>query len=148
MEQKLPINEESIELFINEKLYYMINSLQYLEVYEILNFTVKISRLKPEIYEKLLFNLSTFIMYISDQTSRQATSFYLNHKFLDYYEKICHLVLQNKAKFKGITNKDCFKILQIMFIKNFDSFTNEDVLSFLDVLADPSFLSPSMKKEL
>jgi hypothetical protein len=46
----LPINEWALEVFVNEKLFFMINSLQYLEVYEILGLAVRMERLRPEIY--------------------------------------------------------------------------------------------------
>lgn len=144
----LPLNEWALEVFINEKLFHMINSLQYLEVYEILALTVRMERLRPEIYEKLMYNLSTFIIYVGDRGSKSTNVFYLNHRYLSYYEKICRLVLGHKDRFRPVVHKDCFKVLQIMLLKQISSFKNEHLLDFLDILGDPSFLSISMQKHI
>ena len=43
---RFPINEAIAEIFVNKELYFMLNSLKYLEVYEILIYTLGLSRLK------------------------------------------------------------------------------------------------------
>jgi hypothetical protein len=82
----------------------MINSLKYLEVYEILNFTLGLSRLRSEVYERLLCNLSSFIIFISERTNYRSTGspFYLNHKYIKFYPKICKLVLENQSIFRTV----------------------------------------------
>ena len=61
----LPINAAIVEVFTNNKLYFMLNSLSYEQVYEILAYSLSLSRLTTEIYERLLLNLSTFVIYIN-----------------------------------------------------------------------------------
>lgn len=79
---QFPINEAIAEIFVNKELYFMLNSLKYLEVYEILIYTVELSRLKVGVYERILDNLSTFIIYISERSKEAAgSSFYLNHRY-------------------------------------------------------------------
>jgi hypothetical protein len=127
----------------------MINSLNYLEVYEILNFTIGLSRIKAQVYERLLYNLSTFVIYINERNNRQAGSpFYLNHKYVEYYPKICKLILENQSVFRAIDNKVSFRIMQIMFYKNIEQYENEDILKLLEILSDPSFLISSLTKHI
>jgi hypothetical protein len=43
-----------------------------------------------------MYNMSTFIIYIGDRSSKSTSLFYLNHRYLSYYGKICRLVLSHK----------------------------------------------------
>lgn len=128
----------------------MINSLKYLEVYEILAFTVNLSRIKAEVYERLLFNLSTFIIHINEKSVKPSgpgnsvSPYYLNHKYLQYYPKIIRLVLENQSIFRGIHNKNAFRIVQIMFYNNIGDYQNEDLLKLLDILSDQNVLINSL----
>ena len=140
------IDESIVEVFANERLLFMINSLSYSEVYELLIYVTELSRLKMEIYERLLSNLSTFIIYISDQSLRKSP-FFLNHKYKDDIP-ICKLILDNKSIFAKISDKESLKVVQIMFVKNIEVFTSKNILDFLEVLGDSSFLSISLSREL
>lgn len=59
----------------------MLNSLKQMEVVEMLYFVVGLSRLNPEVYERLLFGLSTFLLQICE-TKREGCQYYLNHKYV------------------------------------------------------------------
>jgi len=70
-------------------------------------YSLSLSRLTIEVYERLLLNLSTFIIYISDQNKKNAlgSCFYLNHKYSHLYAPICQLILKHKNLFRKINNK-------------------------------------------
>lgn len=57
-------------------------------------------------------------------------------------------MLRNKTLFMKIKEKQVFKMVQIMMLKNIEAFTNEDILTFLDILGDPSFLITSMNNHI
>ena len=97
----------------------------------------------------MLFNLSTFIIYIDEHSNKtNVSSFYLNHQYDSYFEPIVRLILKNKSIFHKIKDKEAFKVVQIMLFKNIHKFTNDDILTFLDILGDPSFLSVSLNKHI
>lgn len=113
-----------------------------------LEFVVGLSRLNPEVYERLLCGLSTFLLHISERSSRLPGHYYLNHKFSEQYPKVCRLVLDNSAVFRAVPNKNAFRVLQVMYMHYIDEFTPEDMLKLLYILSDPTFLTPSMARLL
>lgn len=46
----LPAKEELLETFVNKKLLYLVNSLVYAEVYELLVFVLSLPHIKLEVY--------------------------------------------------------------------------------------------------
>jgi hypothetical protein len=96
----------------------------------------------------LLFGLSTFVLFISDVSNRSASHFYLNHKYMSQYSRLCRLVLDNHSLFRSIPDKNSFRVLQVMYFRSVDEFSQEDTLRLLDTLGDPAFLTNSMTRLL
>jgi hypothetical protein len=147
MRQGFQITESVVEVFVNRKLFFMLNSLRYEEVFTILEFTLGLSRLNVEIYERLLINLSTFIIYISENRgSTSGSCYYLNHRYKHLFLPICRLLLRYRRTFRRVKDKEAFKIVQLMIVHHIDQFSNEDILNFLDILGDAAFLNISLNK--
>jgi hypothetical protein len=119
-----------------------------MEVVEMLEFVVGLSRLNPEVYERLLCGLSTFFLHISERSSRLPGHYYLNHKFAEHYPRICRLVLDNNSVFRGVPNKNAFRVLQVMYMHYVEEFTPDDMLKLLEILSDPTYLTLSMARLL
>ena len=107
-------------------------------------YVTELSRLKVEVYERLLENLSTFIIYIHDQSAKNCP-FYLNPKYQHFYIPICRLIIKHKEIFMKIHDRETLKVAQIMLVKNIEQFSNLDILNFLEVLGDAAFLNVSFK---
>ena len=105
--QRLPINTSVVEIFVNKKLFFMLNSLKYEQVFEILAFTVGLHRLATAVYERLLRNLSTFIVYVSGhhRADNSRSSFFLNQRYRELFVPICRLVLGNRDVFRRVADK-------------------------------------------
>jgi hypothetical protein len=146
--QGFAIDESLLEVFMNEKVLCMLNSLKYTEVVEMLEFSVGLSRLNPEVYERLLCGLSTFLLYICERNNRFTGHYYLNHKYQALYPRVCRLVLDNHSVFRAVPNKNAFRVLQVMFIRSLGDFSAEDTLRLLETLGDPAFLTVSMARVL
>ena len=113
-------------------------------------FTVGLHGLASEVYERLLRNLSTFIIYIQEhpRTDLSRSSFFLNQRYRDLFAPICRLVLGNRDIFRRVADKEAFKVFQIIMLKAQEEVGNEDVLALLDILDDPEALSTSMHRQL
>lgn len=81
----------------------------------------------------MLANLSTFVIYVHSHSLRKGglSSFYLNHKYESLFVPIVRLVLQNRALFVRIRQKECLKVLQVLLFKYIGEFSNVDILGFL-----------------
>lgn len=135
-------------MFVNQKLYFLLNSLEYHKVYEILVYCLGLARLKPEVYERLLFNLSTFLVFISKKQSQHTSAFFLNHRYQALYPQIVRLVVEHRALLRAVKDKEAFKMVQIMLTRHLPQFSNDDLLALMDILGSPAFLTISLNRHL
>ena len=125
----------------------MINSLQYGQVWEMLEASLTLKRIKAEVYQQLLNNLSTFVIFVEEQSQR-GSPFYLNPAYASLYPRITAALLTHSDMLTPLPHKECLRPWQTILTSHVNNLSNKELITFLDILGDPTLLCPSLIRHL